>query len=137
MKFALLALAFLLAASSPAAEHSKMSGSKPQSGETVEAGLDTLLLSFDRKVRLTVVEMHKAPDGMNLSSLMESMGDEKSHAVEGQTAIDVTSSLPKGFVDETSVDFDALEVGVYMLHWIAVAMDGHTMEGNVHFAVGE
>ncbi|MGB1157083.1 MAG: copper resistance CopC family protein [Alphaproteobacteria bacterium] len=137
MKFALIALALLLTASSPAAAHSKMSGSTPKSGETVAPGLDTLKLTFDRKVRLTVVDMSQAPDGMDLDSLMGSMDGEEKHAVEGETAVNLTTPLPKGFVDEASLAFEELETGVYMLHWIAVAMDGHTMKGNVHFAVGE
>ena len=137
MKFLLSALTLLLVSATTAAAHSKMSGSTPASGETVEAGIETLSLTFDRKVRLTLVNMHQAPDGMELEAIMALMGEDADHTLEGQTEVEITSDMPKSFVDEASIAFDELETGVYMVHWIAVAMDGHTMEGDVHFAVSE
>ena len=137
MKSILSALALLIAAASTAAAHSKMSGSTPASGVTVEAGLETLTLTFDRKVRLTLVDMHQAPDGMELEAIMASMSEDADHSIEGLRAVEITSDTPKSFVDEASIAFDALATGVYMVHWIAVAMDGHTMEGYLHFAVSE
>ena len=137
MKFVLSAFALLMAVASTAAAHSKMSGSSPASGATVEAGLETLSLTFDRKVRLTLVDMHHAPEGMDLEAIMASMSEDADHRIEGLRAVEITSDLPKSFVDEASIAFDGLATGVYMVHWIAVAMDGHTMEGDVHFAVSE
>jgi len=137
MKSFLSALALLMVSATTAAAHSKMSGSTPASGETVEADLETLLLTFDQKVRLTLVDMHQAPEGMELDAIMASMGEDADHAVEGQTEVEITSDMPKSFVDEASIAFDGLEPGIYVVHWIAVAMDGHTMEGDVHFAVSE
>lgn len=131
------ALALMIFATSNAAAHSKMSGSTPASGETVESGLETLSLSFDRKVRLTLVKMHQAPEGVALEAIMASMGEDADHNIEEQSEVTITSEMPKSFVDETSIAFEGLETGVYMVHWIAVALDGHTMEGDVHFAVSK
>lgn len=137
MKSILSALVLLMAATTTAAAHSKMSGSTPASGDTVEVGLETLSLTFDRKVRLTLLDMHQAPYGMDLEAIMASMKQNADHTIEGQRAVEITSAIPKSFVDEASITFDGLGIGVYMVHWIAVAMDGHTMEGDVHFAVSE
>lgn len=137
MKSFITALALLLIATTSALAHSKMSGSTPSSGETAEAGLEVLDLTFDRKVRLTRVDMHQAPEGMTLESVMQTMKEGQDHDIEGQTAVELTSDLPKSFVDEVSLGFSPLEAGVYMVHWIAVALDGHTMEGDIHFAVSE
>lgn len=137
MKSFITALALLLIATTSALAHSKMSGSTPSSGETAEAGLEVLDLTFDRKVRLTRVDMHEAPEGMTLESVMQTMKEGQDHDIEGQTAVELTSDLPKSFVDEVSLGFSPLEAGVYMVHWIAVALDGHTMEGDIHFAVSE
>ena len=137
MKSILSALVLLMAAATTAAAHSKMSGSTPASGDTVEVGLETLSLTFDRKVRLALLDMHQAPDGMDLEAIMASMSENADHTIEGQRAVEITSDIPKSFVDEASITFDGLGTGVYMVHWIAVAMDGHTMEGGVHFAVSE
>ena len=137
MKSILSALALLMAAAATAAAHSKMSGSTLPSGDTVEVGLETLSLTFDRKVRLTLLNMHKAPEGLDLEAIMASMSENADQTIEGQRAVEITSDIPKSFVDEASINFDGLGTGVYMVHWIAVAMDGHTMEGDVHFAVSE
>lgn len=137
MKSILSALVLLMAAATTAVAHSKMSGSTPASGDTVEVGLETLSLTFDRKVRLTLLDMHQALDGMDLEAIMASMSENTDHTIEGQRAVEITSDIPKSFVDEASIAFDGLATGVYMVHWIAVAMDGHTMEGDVHFAVSE
>ena len=137
MKSLLSALTLFMVSATTAAAHSKMSGSRPASGETVVAGIETLSLTFDRRIRLTLVNMHQAPDGMELEAIMESMGEGADHTLEGQTEVEITSDMPKSFIDEASITFDGLETGVYMMHWIAVAMDGHTMEGDVHFAVSE
>ncbi|MAV46355.1 MAG: copper resistance protein CopC [Alphaproteobacteria bacterium TMED89] len=137
MKSFITALALLLIATTSALAHSKMSGSTPSSGDTAEAGLEVLDLTFDRKVRLTRVDMHQAPEGMTLESVMKTMMEGQDHDIEGQAAVELTSDLPKSFVDEVSLGFSPLEAGVYMVHWIAVALDGHTMEGDIHFAVSE
>lgn len=137
MKSLLLSLTLLVIASSSALAHSKMAGSTPASGDTVEAGLEAISLTFDRKVRLTRVDMHQAPEGMDMETIMSSMGEDQVHDVEGQTDVEITSDIPKSFVDEASIEFSALDAGVYMVHWIAVALDGHTMEGEIHFAVSE
>ena len=68
---------------------------------------------------------------------MKTMMEGQDHDIEGQAAVELTSDLPKSFVDEVSLGFSPLEAGVYMVHWIAVALDGHTMEGDIHFAVSE
>lgn len=115
--------------------HSKMSGSTPGNGSKVESLIENIELTFDRKVRLTLVDMHEAPEGTDLEEIMAMMGEDMDHEVEGQTPVAMSSTLPKGFVDSATVSFDPLEVGVYMLHWIAIAQDGHVMEGDVHFAV--
>ena len=137
MKSFITALALLLIATTSALAHSKMSGSTPSSGDTAEAGLEVLDLTFDRKVRLTRVDMHQAPEGMTLESVMKTMMEGQDHDIEGQAAVELTSDLPKSFVDEVSLGFSPLEAGVYMVHWIAVALDGHTMEGDINFAVSE
>ena len=137
MKSFITALALLLIATTSALAHSKMSGSTPSSGDTAEAGLEVLDLTFDRKVRLTRVDMHQAPEGMTLESVMKTMMEGQDHDIEGQAAVELTSDLPKSFVDEVPLGFSPLEAGVYMVHWIAVALDGHTMEGDIHFAVSE
>ncbi len=126
----LIALIALLSINTVAFGHSKMSGSTPEDGATVEAGLAAVSLTFDRKVRLTRVMLAAAPAEMTLAAVMSDV-----EALENQAEIGVLSELPKGFVEETEIDFDPLTPGVYKLHWIAVAQDGHTMEGKVHFAV--
>ena len=92
------------------------------------------LLKFERKVRLTVVEVHAAPDGGTLEALMEHEGDAP---IDGMETIELASKLPKGFVDAATVGFSPLDTGVFQLSWIAIAQDGHVMEGDVYFAVSE
>ena len=71
-----------------------------------------------------ITPLHIAKALLEDSEGMENMGD-----------IDLNSELPKGFIDETEIQFGALPAGAYWLHWIAIAQDGHTMNGNVRFAV--
>ncbi|MDA8553225.1 copper resistance protein CopC [Alphaproteobacteria bacterium] len=131
-KLVLAALAMLML-NAPALAHSKVSGSTPENGETV-AELDQVMLKFERKVRLTVVELNAVPAGVTMDTLMAHDSDEP---VEGAEAVALISDLPKGFVDGATVEFDPLASGVFWLSWIAVAQDGHVMEGDVHFAVAE
>lgn len=132
----LAALAALIAAAGPALAHSKMSGSTPAKGETVAAGLDALDLRFDRKVRLTRVDLDRAPEGTDLDALAARLGeDDKPVELDGQTAVELTGNLPKGFVDTATLRFEPLPPGVYWLYWIAIAQDGHVMTGDVPFAV--
>ena len=130
----LLAAFALLLLNSPAFSHSKVSGSMPENGATVEEALDEVMLKFERKVRLTVVEVHAAPDGVTLEALMEHKGDAP---IDGMETIELASKLPKGFVDAATVGFSPLDTGVFQLSWIAIAQDGHVMEGDVYFAVSE
>lgn len=112
--------------------HSKMSGSMPSDGATAATGLDVVTLQFDRKVRLTVVSVQAVPEGTMLDTIMAM---ENNEGMEGMSDIELTSKLPKGFIDATDIQFQALPAGAYWLHWIAIAQDGHTMNGNVRFAV--
>ena len=127
-----LALVALLTFNTAAFGHSKMSGSTPSDGATAAAGMETVALQFDRKVRLTVVTVQAAPKGTMLDAMMAL---EDSEGMEHMGDIDLNSELPKGFIDETEIQFGALPAGAYWLHWIAIAQDGHTMNGNVRFAV--
>ena len=126
----LIALLALLTISNAALGHSKMSGSSPENGATVEAGLTAVSLTFDRKVRLTRVMLAATPAEMTLSEVMS-----KGEKLEDMAEVALTSALPKGFVQAVEIAFEPLNAGVYWLHWIAVAQDGHTMTGDVHFAV--
>lgn len=128
----ILAFIALLTINTAAFAHSKMSGSTPSDGATAATGLDTVTLQFDRKVRLTVVSVQSAPEGTMLDTMMAM---EDSEGMEGMGEIELTTNLPKGFINETEVQFQALPAGAYWLHWIAIAQDGHTMNGNVRFAV--
>ncbi|MAH87554.1 MAG: hypothetical protein CMF26_02960 [Kiloniella sp.] len=131
--FAALLVCFSLA--TPALSHSKMSGSNPASGTSVGVGIDSIELVFDRAVRLTRVDLVQAPDQMDLEMMMAMMTNGEMQDLEGQIEVEIASKLPRGFVDSTRVNFEGLEHGIYMLHWIAIAQDGHTMKGDVHFAV--
>ena len=97
----LIALIALLSINTVASGHSKMSGSTPEDGATVEAGLAAVSLTFDRKVRLTRVMLAAAPAEMTLAAVMSDV-----EALENQAEIGVLSELPKGFVEETEIDFD-------------------------------
>ena len=129
MNRVILAIIALLTLNTTAFAHSKMSGSTPSDGATAAAGLETVTLQFDRKVRLTVVTVDAAPEGIMLDTMMATEDG------EGLEAIALTAKLPKGFIEETDIQFDALPAGTYWLQWIAIAQDGHTMEGQVRFAV--
>ena len=119
----------------PALAHSKMSGSTPAKGETVPAGLETLALTFDRKVRLTRVVLDQAPASADLAEITASMAENPGLKIKGAAPIALTSKLPKGFLDSLEVKVDSLDAGVYVLRWIALAEDGHTMKGAVPFSV--
>lgn len=94
----------------PALAHSKMSESIPANMTSVGEDLDVLVLKFDRNVRLTVVEL----------------------IFEDQ---EIEVDLPQGFVTEAEISFEPLGVGCYDWSWIAIAQDGHTMEGAGHFEI--
>ena len=132
MNRVILAIIALLTLNTTAFAHSKMSGSTPSDGATAAAGLETVTLQFDRKVRLTVVTVDAAPEGIMLDTMMAT---EDGEGLEGLEAIALTAKLTKGFIEETDIQFDALPAGTYWLQWIAIAQDGHTMEGQVRFAV--
>lgn len=136
---AALPLAVTLSLTLPLADtalaHSKMSGSTPDKGETVAAGLDQFELRFDRKVRLTRVDLSRAPEDLDLDALTAQLTGDAQPEIEGLQAQALTSKLPKGFVDEASLSFESLPAGVYVLHWIAIAQDGHVMSGTVPFGV--
>ena len=116
--------------------HSKVNNSNPESGSQVPVGLNTLELSFTKAVRVTRFGLHRAEDGMSLDALM----DHEQDAAEvldsmGEAAVPITSDMPNGFGTELSVTFDGLDAGTYHYAWIAVAQDGHLMEGQGHFEV--
>lgn len=97
-----------IAVGGPVYAHSQMSDSIPANMTSAREDLDTLQLKFNRKVRLTVVEV--------------SLNEQKAEV-----------EFPKGFVKEAEVKFQNLGIGCYDWRWIAVAQDGHTMEGMGHF----
>lgn len=130
----LMALIILLP--SMALAHSKVNSSNPESGSQVPAGLETLELGFTRPVRVTRFGLHRAENGMSMDALM----DHDQDAAEVLDAMDeseiaITSELPNGFGTELSIAFDGLGAGIYHYAWIAVAQDGHLMEGQGHFEV--
>ncbi len=116
--------------------HSKVNSSNPESGSQVSAGLETLELNFTKAVRVTRFGLHRAEDGMSMGALM----DHEQDAAEvldnmGEAEVPITSDMPNGFGTELAVTFDGLDAGIYHYAWIAVAQDGHLMEGQGHFEV--
>lgn len=118
MKLFLSSAAFVAASlaalvtTAPAFAHSKMFESVPPSMASVDEGIEELVLKFDRKVRLTVVEVKVGEDTIEVE-------------------------FPNGFVEEAVVSFEALGPGYYDWSWVAIAQDGHTMEGEGQFLVGD
>ena len=116
--------------------HSKVNSSNPESGTQVTEDLDTLELGFSKAVRVTRFGLLRAEDGMSMTELMNH--DQTAADVldaMGEAEITITNDMPKGFGTELAVTFDDLDAGVYRYAWIAVAQDGHLMEGQGHFEV--
>lgn len=114
--------------------HSKVNSSNPESGSQVPTGLETLELNFTKAVRVTRFGLHRAEDGMSMEMLM----DHEQDAAEvldamGDAEVAITSDMPNGFGTDLVVTFEGLDAGIYHYAWIAVAQDGHLMEGQGHF----
>ena len=129
-------MAFIILLPTMALAHSKVNSSTPESGSQVPEGLETLELGFTQGLRVTRFGLHKAEDGMSMTEMM----DHEQTAAEvlegmGDAEITITSDMPSGFGTELAVTFEALDAGIYHYAWIAVAQDGHLMEGQGHFEV--
>ncbi len=126
----------LLALPSMAFAHSKVNSSNPESGSQVSEGLATLELNFTKAVRVTRFGLHRAEDGMSMEMFMDHEQD-AAEVLEGmgEAEVPIISDMPSGFGTELAVTFDGLEAGIYHYAWIAVAQDGHLMEGQGHFEV--
>ena len=116
--------------------HSKVNSSNPESGSQVPSGLETLELNFTKPVRVTHFGLHRAEDGMSMDTLMDHDQDAADVLDKmGGVEVPITSDMPNGFGTELVVTFNGLDAGIYHYAWIAVAQDGHLMEGQGHFEV--
>jgi copper resistance protein C len=115
MRFMRTALVALLVIAAPAAAlaHAKMTGSKPQEGSTVAAGLSEIELSFSHPLRLSMVHVRDA----------------------NKRDIPLKSELPPSFAQVAKIKVDGLTPGSYEVTWTAVAEDGHVMKGAFAFSV--
>ena len=134
-------MAFIMILPTMAFAHSKVNSSNPENGAQMPAGLEVLELGFSKSVRVTRFGLHLSDEDMAIGEMTD--GDTMEHDqsaaevldAKGDMEISITSDLPNGFGTELTVTFEALEAGIYHYAWIAVAQDGHLMEGQGHFEV--
>ena len=115
LRFA-LSILFVMATTLGALAHAKMTASVPNDGATVPTGLTEIALNFSKPLRLTLVQVVRAPE---------------------QNEIPVTNELPKSFVKSAKLTIAPLPAGTYEVSWTAVADDGHVMKGSFKFSVSE
>jgi hypothetical protein len=109
--FAGVALLSVLATGALA--HSKLAGSTPSDGTVIAALPGEMTLSFNKKIRLTLV--------------MITRGD--------ASGIKADLTGHKGFGTHFAVPLTGSESGVYRVEWRGLGVDGHAMQGDFSFTV--
>ncbi|MGB0785766.1 MAG: copper resistance CopC family protein [Alphaproteobacteria bacterium] len=130
-------LAFVILIPNLTFAHSKVNSSDPDSGSQVVEGLAKFELGFTQPVRVTRFGLIRIDASVAAEDLMERDPDDAAALLNsvGASGLITTSKIPKGFSAELTLTFDPLEPGIYQYVWIAVAQDGHLMEGQGHFEV--
>lgn len=112
---ALVLVAAVLGASSPASAHNSMASSTPEDGSTVTAPLDVARFVFTKDVPLeTLTVTLTDPSGVRTTL---------PGSTHGADAKEVVTPLP------------ALADGAHTLRWRLVSADGHAITGRVSFTV--
>jgi methionine-rich copper-binding protein CopC len=112
---ALMALTTFTAAGSALA-HASLTGSVPEDGATVDAGLAAIEMTFSDPVRITLVRVHSAATDSD---------------------VPLQGGLPDDFAGTAAVAVDPLAAGAYDVSWTCVAEDGHVMKGHFTFTVAK
>ncbi len=106
-----------LAGFSPAFAHGKMLTTIPADGTKVAIGLSKIALNFSKPMRIT-----------KLKILRNSNGSEQ------KSEVGLRNAVPKSFAQSFDIKVSPLEIGTYVVNWIAVAKDGHVMKGHFMFS---
>lgn len=109
----LAASVLISALAAGALAHSKLASSAPRDGVTLSEAPAEISLDFNKKIRLTRVEMtHREQPAVQLE-----LGD--------QTGFERAFTLP----------MEAGGTGLYRIEWRGLGVDGHAMQGGFSFTV--
>ena len=109
-----LPVAALIAAAAPSIAHSTKEGTTPLHGAVLAAAPETIGMTFDTPMRVTMVRLSDA-DGSEYDVVR----------TDGMAPVTVFEAVPP-----------ALEPGAYMVEWRGLSDDGHAMEGSFSFEIG-